>query len=244
MGFPAGSGVKNLPTMQETKARSLGGKDPLEEGMASHSSILAWRIPWTEEPGGLQSEGSQSQTRLKRLSSNNTGTCMHGLPCWFKTIIIIINYNLLYNTGNFAQCMWKPGWERVWGRTDTSICMVESFGCPYTPTQNKKINLKKKEERMAIYRSHMKSHTYLSTPFYAILYLPHLLFPYTWFNVATPFLLFWTLMSTISDSINSIFLSRPQKFQDLLTERNQQFYLGRTTLNWSHYRPFYWLKDS
>ena len=144
MGFPAGSGVKNLPTMQETKARSLGGKDPLEEGMASHSSILAWRIPWTEEPGGLQSEGSQSQTRLKRLSSNNTGTCMHGLPCWFKTIIIIINYNLLYNTGNFAQCMWKPGWERVWGRTDTSICMVESFGCPYTPTQNKKINLKKK----------------------------------------------------------------------------------------------------
>ena len=41
---------------------SMGGKDPLEEGMATHSSILAWKIPWAEEPGGLQSIGSQSQT--------------------------------------------------------------------------------------------------------------------------------------------------------------------------------------
>ena len=47
--------VKNLPAMQETQVQSLGQKDPLEEGMATHSSILAWRIPWTEEPGGLQS---------------------------------------------------------------------------------------------------------------------------------------------------------------------------------------------
>ena len=49
---------KNLPAMQETqetRVRSLGQEDPLEEGMAAHSSILAWRIPWTEEPGGLQS---------------------------------------------------------------------------------------------------------------------------------------------------------------------------------------------
>ena len=50
--------VKNLPAMQETWVRSLGGEDPLETGMATHSSILAWRIPWTEEPGGLQSIGS------------------------------------------------------------------------------------------------------------------------------------------------------------------------------------------
>ena len=47
--------VKNLPEMQETWVRSLGWEDPLEEGMATHSSILAWRIPWTEKPGGLQS---------------------------------------------------------------------------------------------------------------------------------------------------------------------------------------------
>ena len=47
--------VKNLPAVQETRIRSLGQEDPLEKGMAIHSSILAWRIPWTEEPGELQS---------------------------------------------------------------------------------------------------------------------------------------------------------------------------------------------
>ena len=51
--------VKNLPSMQETQVQSLGWEDPLEKGMATHSSILAWRIPWTEEPGRLQSMGSQ-----------------------------------------------------------------------------------------------------------------------------------------------------------------------------------------
>ena len=52
--------VKNLPAMQETSVRSLGWEDSLEKGMATHSSIPAWRIPWTEEPGGLQSMGLQS----------------------------------------------------------------------------------------------------------------------------------------------------------------------------------------
>ena len=51
--------VKNLPAMQDTQVRSLGWEDALEKGMATHSSILAWRIPWTEEPGGIQSTGSQ-----------------------------------------------------------------------------------------------------------------------------------------------------------------------------------------
>ena len=51
--------VKNPPVVQETWVRSLGQEDPLEKGMATHSSILAWRIPWTEEPGGLQSVGSK-----------------------------------------------------------------------------------------------------------------------------------------------------------------------------------------
>ena len=50
---------KNLPAMQETWVRSQGQEDALEEEMAIHSSVLAWRIPWTEEPGGLQSMGSQ-----------------------------------------------------------------------------------------------------------------------------------------------------------------------------------------
>ena len=62
VGFPSGIGVKNLPPMhemQETWVPSLGGEDTPEEGMAIHSSILAWEIPWTEEPGRLQSMGSQ-----------------------------------------------------------------------------------------------------------------------------------------------------------------------------------------
>ena len=50
--------VKNPPAMQETQVLSLGQEDPLEEGMATRSSILAWRVPWTEEPDGLQSMGS------------------------------------------------------------------------------------------------------------------------------------------------------------------------------------------
>ena len=51
--------IKRLPAMQETRVRPLGWEDALEKEMATHSSILAWRIPWTEEPGGLQSTGSQ-----------------------------------------------------------------------------------------------------------------------------------------------------------------------------------------
>ena len=59
--FPTvnGSVAKNLPAVQETRIQSLGREDPLEKGMATHSSILSWRIPWTEEAGRLQSMGSQ-----------------------------------------------------------------------------------------------------------------------------------------------------------------------------------------
>ena len=63
--IPDDSAVKNSPVIQEMRARSLGWEDPLEKEMATHSSILAWEIPWTEEPDGLQSMGSQkSWTRL------------------------------------------------------------------------------------------------------------------------------------------------------------------------------------
>ena len=58
-GFPGGSMVKNLPSVQETQVRSLGQEYPLEKEMTIHSSILAWKTPWTEEPSGLESMGSQ-----------------------------------------------------------------------------------------------------------------------------------------------------------------------------------------
>ena len=63
--------VRNLPAMQETQVWSLGWEDPLEKGMATHCSILAWRIPWTEEPGGLQSMGWQ---RIQHNWATNTFT--------------------------------------------------------------------------------------------------------------------------------------------------------------------------
>ena len=64
MDFPVAQTVKNLPAMKETRVQSLGREDPLEKGMAIHSSILAWGIPWTEKPGELQFLKSQSRTRL------------------------------------------------------------------------------------------------------------------------------------------------------------------------------------
>ena len=56
--------VENLPAMQETRVQFLGQEDPLDKGMATQSSVLAWEIPWTEEPGGLQSMELKSQTQL------------------------------------------------------------------------------------------------------------------------------------------------------------------------------------
>ena len=83
MGCQRGGSGKE-PTCQcmryETQVRFLGQEDPLEEGMAIHSSIRAWRIPWTEEPSGLQPIGSQSLTQLRQLS-------MH---TWFLLILKLV----------------------------------------------------------------------------------------------------------------------------------------------------------
>ena len=64
-----------MQEMQESRVKSLGLEDPLEEGMATHSSILAWRIPWTEKPGGIQSTGTQ-----KVAPDQSYLACMHVLP--------------------------------------------------------------------------------------------------------------------------------------------------------------------
>ena len=63
--------VKNLPAMQETKVQSLDWEDPLEKKMATHSSILLWRIPWTEEPGGLHPWGHKESNMIERLSNKH-----------------------------------------------------------------------------------------------------------------------------------------------------------------------------
>ena len=64
--------VKNLPAKQEMQVGSLGQEDPLEEGMATHCSILGWGIPWTEEPGGLQSTGLQRESDMTERLKNNS----------------------------------------------------------------------------------------------------------------------------------------------------------------------------
>ena len=79
MGYPDGSVVKNLPAdagyrRQERRIWSLGREDPPEEKMATHTSVLAWKIPWTEEPSRLQSMGSQSRTQLSTHTHTHTHT--------------------------------------------------------------------------------------------------------------------------------------------------------------------------
>ena len=94
--------VKNLPAMLETWVWSLGREDPLEKGMTTHSSVLAWRIPWTEEPGGLQSMGSQ---RVGHDWVTNTFTFtpfsrQFSSICWKMVVINIHIYS--------DQCKWFP----------------------------------------------------------------------------------------------------------------------------------------
>ena len=76
----SGSVVKNLPAKQETWVQSLSQEDPLEEEMATHYSILAWRIPWTEEPGGLQPTGSKKSWTQLIDYKTTTHRLQHMLP--------------------------------------------------------------------------------------------------------------------------------------------------------------------
>ena len=71
--------LQNLPATQETQLRSLGQEDPLEKGMSTHSSILAWRTPFTEDPAGLQSMGLQKLDMTEQLTHTHTHTYTHTL---------------------------------------------------------------------------------------------------------------------------------------------------------------------
>ena len=94
---PVAQVVKNLPAMQETQVWSLGQEDPLEKGMATHSSILAWRIPWTEKPGRLQSMGSQ---RVRQDWATNTFT-------FFFTLLRPLTATTLQVLTGFPLCLWQ-----------------------------------------------------------------------------------------------------------------------------------------
>ena len=94
--------VKNLPAMQETWAWSLGQENPLEKGMATHSSILAWRIPWTEEPGSLQSMG------LQRVRHDCRPT-VYTLP----SLLLLVRLSCVYLTDPPPNCELSQGGENV-----------------------------------------------------------------------------------------------------------------------------------
>ena len=80
--FGKGYQLKNLSTVQETRVRSLDWEDPLEEEMATHSSLLAWEIPWTEEPGGLRSGGHEDSDTTEQLNH-----CCHQLSS-LRTLLV------------------------------------------------------------------------------------------------------------------------------------------------------------
>ena len=108
-GFPGGSEVKNLPAIQEIQVWFLGWEDPLEEGMETHSSILSWRIPWTEEPGKLQSMGSR-RTRHNWATSLSLFTFMHWRKKWQPTPVFLPGE---------SQGRGSPVGCHLWGRTES-----------------------------------------------------------------------------------------------------------------------------
>ena len=110
--------VKNLPAIWETWTQSLGQEDPLEKGMATHSSILAWRIPWTEEPGGIQSMGSQS---FQHDWATNTFTFQ-----FFGGHVV----NRVWLKGSFSICSY-PYTQNTQRGVTASLLKVQSLSFGY-----------------------------------------------------------------------------------------------------------------
>ena len=133
--------VESLPAMQEVWVRSLGQEDPLEEGMATHSSIFAWRIPWTEEPGWPQPMGLQSWTRLKRLSTHactSPGVQVGGSQGFLEAglLALILSPSIKIHCPPLSLCSQRPeplsSWlacspPRTWGFGETKARCL-SFG--------------------------------------------------------------------------------------------------------------------
>ena len=120
--------VKNLPAMQEIQVWSLGQEDPLEKGMATYSSILAWRIPWTEEPGRLQFMGSQrDMTEWLTLSSFFLPEAV-GLRSSARPEL-----TSFFSSGEYYGMQGKTGWNTIMFPPDWDTCMSYER-CTYSKT--------------------------------------------------------------------------------------------------------------
>ena len=105
--------VKNLPAMQETKVQSLGQEDLLEKGMATHSSILAWRIPWTEEAGGLQSWGCEESDTTEPLTLS-LSDCEHSL----KPKPLLTVFSAAISAGTYTTDFYPVLTRKIWAEQD------------------------------------------------------------------------------------------------------------------------------
>ena len=121
-GFPGGQMVKNPPAMQETQVQSLGQEDPLEKGITTHSRILAWRIPWTEEPNGLQSMGSQ-RVRHDWATDTYTQYSWFTMLCWFQV------YNKVYTYTNIHCFQVLFPYRLLQNTEQSSLCCILSPCC-------------------------------------------------------------------------------------------------------------------
>ena len=111
MGFPGGSVVKNLPALQETLAESLGQENPQEKEMATYSSILAWEIQWTEEPGRLQSIGSQRVGHDWMTNTHTHTFCNKHMVCRRKMIDFLFSVSFFDRRQemHFSILFWSLG---------------------------------------------------------------------------------------------------------------------------------------
>ena len=145
--------VKNLPAMQKTQLRSLGQEDPLEKGMATHSRILTWRIPWTEEPGGLQSMGLQTvrhdwainvHTRGKREVQNRSYP--HAFEATWPWSTSWSQTSCLQNCETINSCCLSHLKMLV---TQSHLTLCEHMGCspPGSSCKTQNSGLRPKEEK-------------------------------------------------------------------------------------------------
>ena len=115
--------IKHLPAMRETQVQSLGWEDPLEKEIAAHSSILAWEIPWTQEPGGLQSTGSQ------RVGHEHSFMCLlaismsSSVQCFFMSFLYFLIVLLLWS---FESSLYSLDTNSLF-----DMCFINIFSCVF-----------------------------------------------------------------------------------------------------------------